>query len=330
MSNTEASPTRRLMLGGSIATLGGASALASAGGAAAAAGPHQSSTGTPAAASRPPLPTLPVLGANEQSIYFGPLGWAAYDFATGSTVVISGGSGSRATSGWLGRSVDLVPGSRITGLDFTLRGPGAVSGSCFLQRLTPDTSGSWSTAGTVSGSVVGTFSTNISQLVTPETSYSVEIFTADASYVSGVRVRYEPPAPSGLNLVAITPARVYDSRKDMFPDADGPMSAGTNRTISVANGRDPGTGVVNLADVVPATAKAIAYTLTVTGTTAGGYLAVNPGGDTVVHASTINWAADQTLANSGVIGISAGRTVTVVCGSGTTQFIVDVIGYYVS
>jgi hypothetical protein len=226
--------------------------------------------------------------------------------------------------------VDLAPGSTITGLDFTLRGPGTVSGSSFLQRATPDTSGSWSTVASVSGGAVGTFSTPTSQPVTPSTTYSIEVFLAAGSFVSGYRVRYRPPAPSGLNLVPITPARVYDSRYNMAPDANGSISTGANRTISVANGRSTTTGVVTLPNVVPSTAKAIAYTVTVTQTTASGYLAVNPGGDAVVHASSINWLAGQSLANTGVIGISPTRTITVICGNGTTQFIIDVIGYYVN
>jgi hypothetical protein len=328
METSGSSTTRRLLIGSSIATLGGAVSLATAGPAAAADG-GLSSTGEPAAAAPDAPASLPVLAVGEQTLYFGPLGWAAYANAAGATVVVGTG-GSRPSSGWLGRSIDLPPGSTINGLDLTLGGTGSISATCWLMKAQPDVSATWSAVATVSGSAVGTTVTATSQVVTTGTTYSVELLLGSTTTVTGLRVRYTPPAPSGLNLVAITPARVYDSRFSMAPDASGAMGPGTNRTISVANRRNPATGAVNLANVVPSTAKAIAYTLTATGTTGSGYLAVNPGGDTVVHASTINWAAGQTLANSGVIAVSPTRTITLVRGGGgSAQFIVDVIGYYV-
>ena len=263
-------------------------------------------------------------------MYFGPLGWAAYNSAAGASVVYSYPSGSRASSGWLGQPVLLPPGSTITGLDLTLRGTAPISGLCHLMQATPDTSGDWASACLVTGSAVGTTSVGTSVNVGATNTLSLEVFLGPTTYVGGVRVRYTPPVPSGLNLVAITPARVYDSRLNMAPDANGAMGPGTNRTISVANGRNPATGAVTLANVVAASARAIAYTLTTTVTTASGWLAVNPGGDTTVHASTINWGAGQTLANSGVIAISPTRSITMVRGgSGAAQVIVDVIGYYV-
>jgi hypothetical protein len=326
MQPTDPSTTRRLLIGGSVASLGGAVTLAAAGSAAAAPGGGRSSTGDLAAAAPDSAAALPPLGTGEQSVYYGPLGWAVYSSTAGASVVYTNPGGSQASSGYLGQSIALPSGSTITGLDLTLGGTAPISGSVYLMRTQPDVSGSWSNAAGISGAAVGTTSVSTSQAVTPSTTYSLEVICGGTTYVTGVRVRY---LPSGLNLVPITPARVYDSRRNMTPDANGAISSGANRTISVANGRNPSTGAVTLPNVVPATATAIAYTLTVTGTSAGGYLAVNPGGDTVVHASTINWAAGQTLANSGVIAISPTRTITVVGGGGTTQFIVDVIGYYV-
>ena len=78
-------------------------------------------------------------------------------------------------------------------------------------------------------------------------------------------------------------------------------------------------------------ATAIACNLGITGTTGGGYLAVNPGGNTTVTASTINWSADgQTLANGIIATINpTTREVTVICGpGGSTHFFLDVTGYW--
>lgn len=52
-------------------------------------------------------------------------------------------------------------------------------------------------------------------------------------------------------FVPIVPARAYDLRLDMSPDANGRLAGGDDRTISVANGRNATTGTVELPDVVP-------------------------------------------------------------------------------
>lgn len=73
--------------------------------------------------------------------------------------------------------------------------------------------------------------------------------------------------------------------------------------------------------------------MTVTGTTGGfGYLAINPGGNTVEGASTINWfGAGQSLANGVALSLNGSRQVTVICnGGGNTHFIIDVAGYFFS
>jgi hypothetical protein len=57
---------------------------------------------------------------------------------------------------------------------------------------------------------------------------------------------------------------------------------------------------------------------------------MNPGGNTVAGASTINWfGPDQTLANGIGLTLNASRQLTAVCsGGGSTHFIVDISGYY--
>jgi len=128
----------------------------------------------------------------------------------------------------------------------------------------------------------------------------------------------------------LTPGRVYDSRQ--AAPANGPISAGQNRTISVADRRDAllSTGAVVQADFVPAGATAVAANVTITGTLGSGYLVFNPGGNTTVGASTINWKADnQDIANGVILTLDASRQLTVVAGGGgSTGFIVDITGYY--
>jgi hypothetical protein len=126
---------------------------------------------------------------------------------------------------------------------------------------------------------------------------------------------------------AISPARVYDSRSPA--PTPGPLASGSNRLVSVADQRNLNTGAVTTANVVPAGATAVSVNLTIANTVDGGYLAVNPGGNTVVSASAINWTASgQAAANSIIVPVNASRQVTVICGGGSTDFILDVSGYF--
>jgi hypothetical protein len=133
---------------------------------------------------------------------------------------------------------------------------------------------------------------------------------------------------SGLSLHPVSPTRVYDSREAQ--PAPGPLSTNQTRTISIADGRDIKGGAVTVPDLVPAGATAIAYNFTVTNTIGAGYLTVNPGGNTTVASSAINWSASgQILTTGSLVAINAGREVTVIAGGpGATDFLIDVVGYY--
>ena len=136
-------------------------------------------------------------------------------------------------------------------------------------------------------------------------------------------------SPSG-KFFPLTPGRVYDSRQTL--PSPGPLVAGANRTISVADRRDAllNTGAVVEANFVPAGAVAVSANVTITGTVGGGFLTVNPGGNTTVGASTINWKADnQDIANGIILALNANRELTIVAGGGgSTGFIIDINGYY--
>jgi len=131
-------------------------------------------------------------------------------------------------------------------------------------------------------------------------------------------------------FTAITPVRVYDSRWNPAP---GGVTVGTlgggSREISVADGRDGTTGAINAANAVPAGSRAIAFNVTITSTTTAGFLNVTPGG-TSSASSTINWDGnDITVANAAIVALSTTRTIRVTAGGpGTTQFIIDVAGYW--
>jgi hypothetical protein len=127
---------------------------------------------------------------------------------------------------------------------------------------------------------------------------------------------------------ALAPGRVYDSRA--AAPSQGTIAGGQNRTISVADKRDPATGAVTTANFVPAGATAVAANVTVVSQTGAGFLTLNPGGTTAVESSTINWsAAGQILANGVILTLNANRELTVVAGGGgSTDFLIDISGYY--
>ena len=125
---------------------------------------------------------------------------------------------------------------------------------------------------------------------------------------------------SAGTLHAINPARVYDSRL-----SDGPLAVGGVRTISLSTATVGGT-------VVPSGALAIAYNLTITGTLVAGWLGVVPAGASFGGTSSINWFAPaQTLANGGIVKLGGDRQCDIWSGGragASTQFIVDITGYY--
>jgi len=135
------------------------------------------------------------------------------------------------------------------------------------------------------------------------------------------------PSTAGA-FTPLTPGRVYDSRLSTYA-RNGVLGSGQNRTLSVANSYDVN-GALVTTNFVPAGATAVFANVTVVDTVGAGYLALNPGGTTVVSASTINWSASgQILANGVTLTLNGSRQVTAINGSGgSTNFIVDVLGYY--
>ena len=137
-----------------------------------------------------------------------------------------------------------------------------------------------------------------------------------ASVASGSR--------GGALTLLPTPARVYDSRS-----GGGAMTAGSVRTIYVASAIAAYGGAL----AVPGGAVGVTYNLTVTGTVAGGWLALLPRGATFGGTASINWTASgQTIANGGVVGLGGDRQLDVRCATNSgcsTHFILDLTGYYI-
>ncbi|HWL45035.1 MAG TPA: hypothetical protein VNQ73_18975 [Ilumatobacter sp.] len=134
------------------------------------------------------------------------------------------------------------------------------------------------------------------------------------------------PATAG-SFHPITPVRVFDSRLVAVPNS-GKLAADGDRLVGVGHGRNIQTGEVSATDAVPEGATAISFNVTVTGTTGPGYVFVGPGDATEVTGSTINYTADLTLANGGVVKLDGNRNVKLFCKVSATDVILDVTGYY--
>lgn len=145
------------------------------------------------------------------------------------------------------------------------------------------------------------------------------LWVCTATGLIGSNRKLAGPATAG-SLHPIVPARVYDSRL-----SGGPLSVSGLRTISIASATTGGT-------VVPSGATAVAYNLTVTATVGTGWLGVIPAGSTFGGTSSINWfGPGQTLANGGIVKLGGDRQCDVWIGGkagGSTEFIVDITGYY--
>jgi hypothetical protein len=117
---------------------------------------------------------------------------------------------------------------------------------------------------------------------------------------------------SGGGFVGMAPARALDTRVSGTPMAP-------DSTIDV-----PLAGTLG----VPADATAVALSVTATEPTSWGWLTAWPTGDTQPLASNLNFLAGQTVANSVVVGVGDGGMVSLYNAIGTTEVVVDVMGWF--
>jgi hypothetical protein len=82
-------------------------------------------------------------------------------------------------------------------------------------------------------------------------------------------------------------------------------------------------------ELIPQQVAAVAVTITITGSATGGYATVFPSGSSRPLASTVNFAARGSAANSTIVGVGEGGAVDVYTSVGA-QVIVDVTGVFSS
>lgn len=134
--------------------------------------------------------------------------------------------------------------------------------------------------------------------------------------VGGSHRKLAGPDTAGA-LHVIDPLRVYDSR------GVGILAAGTSRVVPVS-------GVVVASRSVPAGARAILATLTLTGTQNTGFMTITAGNVGSTTSSSINWfGSGQDLATTVVSKLdSAGQAKMFNNSGNASHFILDITGYY--
>jgi hypothetical protein len=124
----------------------------------------------------------------------------------------------------------------------------------------------------------------------------------------------------------LTPTRICDTRA-LQPGVGANAcehAGGSAGTLGV------GAMAVNVAGAggVPVNATAVVVNVTVTDTTANGYLTVWPDGPPPPVASDVNWVSGQTTPNRVIVPLGPSGKIDVYNSAGTTDVIVDVNGYF--
>ncbi len=120
------------------------------------------------------------------------------------------------------------------------------------------------------------------------------------------------PPPVGGSYHPISPTRIWDSRNG------GHSPLGQDQAIDVP-----------VASWISGTASAAVINVTVTGSTApSSFVAVYPAGSVRPNTSNVNFLRDQTIAALTQVQLGAGGNVTVYNSLGTTDFVLDLNGWY--
>jgi surface antigen len=119
------------------------------------------------------------------------------------------------------------------------------------------------------------------------------------------------------DFYTVTPCRVIDTR--LIGQGSPAVGAGETRRFKLDE-----------VCAVPATARAVAVNVTVTGPTTNGNIRFFPAGLPAPLVSTLNYAPAQTRANNAVLTLGMDGSVDLTCSQafGTVEVIVDVVGYF--
>jgi len=253
---------------------------------------------------------------------------------SGSSLVYStylGGSGSESAHGI---AIDASGSAYLTGstssTDFPTLNPyqtdqGATD--AFLTKLSPSgsslaystylggglTDQGWRVAVDGAGTAYVTGATDSADFPT------VNPFQTDQGLGDAFALKLVDPSPAAYYTIA--PCRAVDTRNASAP-LGGP-------TLTCSPAPLPRSFPLGGACGVPVTARAVSYNVAVTQPTAAGHLRLFPAGGHMPSTSSINYVANATRGNNGIVLLGTGY-LNVSChqSSGTAHVIIDVNGYF--
>ncbi len=126
---------------------------------------------------------------------------------------------------------------------------------------------------------------------------------------------------TGGQFTGLTPARLLDTRVGTGGFST-PVGPGMTIRLQVS-----GQGGVP-AMIAPVPPKGVVLNVTVTNTTAAGFLTVFPGDAAQPLASDLNWTGGLTVPNLVVVKLGADGKVAIYNPAGSTDVIADVVGWY--
>lgn len=155
--------------------------------------------------------------------------------------------------------------------------------------------------------------------VTGPASASVAASVTTTPAVSAVSAG-APGTDSAGTYVPITPYRLLDTRRATGTNGTAPVGGGASVVVTAA---------ARTADLPASGIGALAVTVTVTQSSAAGYLTAYADGAGNPGTSNLSWDAGQTVGNGAVVPVSLdGRFVVRNGSTGATHVVVDVTGYY--
>ena len=122
-------------------------------------------------------------------------------------------------------------------------------------------------------------------------------------------------ANTGDSFHVLAPTRALDSRTGA--GWSGALAQGVPRSLQVAG-----------ANGIPPDAHAVLANLTATAGTANSFVTVYPAGAPMPSASTLNFAAGQTIPNLAAVRLGDGGRATFANAQGSVHLIADLVGYY--
>jgi hypothetical protein len=145
---------------------------------------------------------------------------------------------------------------------------------------------------------------------------------APATYTpstSSSRIRALSDISNPVPFIGVTPCRIVDTRGPAGTFGGPSLPASMPRNFPLPTG--PCTGI-------PASVSAYSLNITVTNTQGPGFISIYPQGGAAPLVSTLNYLANQTLANAAIVPAGTSGGVTVVAGVSGTDLIIDINGYY--